>query len=93
MAAGCFVIASDVGEARLLLPEMRLPYDGVKDDRYPERLATRIAELAAREPEQLWMAANTTVARAREELDYTHLSSRLKILLDSLAPAMSERPP
>ena len=89
MAAGCFVIASDVGEARLLLPpEMRLPYDGVKDPRYPGRLATRIAELAEWEPERLWRSVSGTVARARHELDYRTLSSRLKPVLDSvLAPA------
>ena len=84
MAAGCYIIATDVGEARLLLPpEMRLPYDGVKDDRYPDRLAKRIRELAACEPEELSKAARSTVARARSELDYTHLSSRLKIVLDA----------
>jgi hypothetical protein len=46
MASGRFVLCSDVGEARLLLPDiMRIRYDGVKDDSYPLRLAERISYL------------------------------------------------
>jgi glycosyltransferase involved in cell wall biosynthesis len=85
MASGCYVLASDVGEARLLLPpEMRLPYRGVKDDAYPERLAQKITELAGWGPERLAEATKGTVARAREELDYRYLSSRLELVLEPL---------
>lgn len=46
MAAGCFILASRVGEAALLLPEsMLVPYDGEVDNAYPARLAERIRHL------------------------------------------------
>jgi glycosyltransferase involved in cell wall biosynthesis len=84
MASGCYVIASDVGEARLLLPaEMRLPYEGVKDEGYPRRLAKKIAELAGWDRAALREATRETVGRARAELDYAHLSSLLETVLDS----------
>jgi glycosyltransferase involved in cell wall biosynthesis len=85
MASGCYVIASDVGEARLLLPpEMRLRYDGVKDDAYPERLAQKIAELAGWERRRLAEATEATVARARAELTYPYLSSLVERVLEPL---------
>jgi glycosyltransferase involved in cell wall biosynthesis len=94
MAAGCYVVASDVGEARLLLPaEMRLPYDGVKDAAYPERLAQKITEVAGWERERLTDATKETVARARGELDYRYLSSRLERVLESVLDGPSLVPP
>lgn len=46
MAAGCFVLASRVGEAELLLPEpMLVPFEGEVDRAYPARLAERIRHL------------------------------------------------
>jgi glycosyltransferase involved in cell wall biosynthesis len=92
MAVGCYVLATDVGEARLLLPpEMRLVYDGVRDDRYPRRLADRIEELARGGEERLREATRATVARAREELDYSRLSIQLENVLESvLAPRAGE---
>jgi glycosyltransferase involved in cell wall biosynthesis len=91
MASGCYVIASDVGEARLLLPpEMRLRYDGVKDDAYPGRLAQKIAELAGWERQRLAEATEATVARARAELTYPYLSSLVQRVLE---PLLDERPP
>jgi glycosyltransferase involved in cell wall biosynthesis len=78
MAAGCYVLATDVGEARLLLPpEMRLPYEGVKDSQYPARLARKITELSGWQRGRLRQAAEVTTARARAELDYGYLSARL----------------
>ena len=48
MAAGCFVLASRVGEAELLLPpEMLVDFEGEVDPAYPERLAARIRDLVA----------------------------------------------
>jgi glycosyltransferase involved in cell wall biosynthesis len=85
MASGCYVVASDVGEARLLLPpEMRIPYDGVKDDAYPARLAQKITELAGSDRQRRTDATKKTVARARAELVYRYLSSRLEQVLESL---------
>jgi len=46
MAAGCFILASKVGEAELLLPpEMVIPFNGEVDTDYPGRLAARIREV------------------------------------------------
>jgi len=46
MAAGCFILASQVGEAELLLPpEMVIPFNGEVDPEYPARLAHRIREV------------------------------------------------
>jgi hypothetical protein len=46
MASGRFVLASRVGEAALLLPEiMLLDYQGDVDRSYPERLAMRIRQV------------------------------------------------
>jgi glycosyltransferase involved in cell wall biosynthesis len=48
MAAGCFILASQVGDAAVLLPEsMLVPYDGEVDDAYPTRLAERIRHLVS----------------------------------------------
>lgn len=53
MAASCYILASRVGDAEVLLPQaMTLEYHGAVDTGYPQRLAKRIQELA-RQPEQL----------------------------------------
>jgi glycosyltransferase involved in cell wall biosynthesis len=47
LKAGCYVLASAVGEASLVLPtEMLIEYEGGgRDDRYPQRLAEKITHL------------------------------------------------
>ncbi|MEW6302534.1 MAG: glycosyltransferase [Verrucomicrobiota bacterium] len=46
MAAGCFILASRVGEAEILLPpSMLLDYSGDVDPFYPQRLADRLRHL------------------------------------------------
>lgn len=53
MAAGCYILASKVGDAELLLPPgMVLEYNGTVDRKYPARLAAKIRELS-RNPELL----------------------------------------
>lgn len=90
MAAGCFVLASDVGEAQILLPpQMRIPYKGVFDTQYPGRLAHRITELAYKDPLQLSRSTEETIARARRELDYSHLSAQVR---DVVARVVQGRP-
>jgi glycosyltransferase involved in cell wall biosynthesis len=91
MAAGCYVLASDVGEARLLLPdEMRIRYDGVKDDEYPARLAERVVELANGDRVRLAEATRMTAARAKAELSYPVLSLELRGLLASVLPGATK---
>lgn len=53
MAAACYILASRVGDAEVLLPSgMTLEYNGAVDAHYPARLAARIKELLEH-PEQL----------------------------------------
>jgi glycosyltransferase involved in cell wall biosynthesis len=49
LAAGRYVVATDVGEAHRVLPEVGclLPYAGVRDDEHPARLAVHLRGLAA----------------------------------------------
>ncbi len=85
MATGRYVLATDVGEAQLLLPpEMRLPYEGVRDNLYPKRLAMKIAELAGEDRRLLEEATSETIERARKDLDYCYLSQQLDQVLKSL---------
>jgi glycosyltransferase involved in cell wall biosynthesis len=86
MAAGCYVLATDVGEARLLLPpEMRMPYHGVKDTTYPERLAKKIAELAKKGRSVVRQTALKNITRAHCELEYDFLSQQLEAVLTNFA--------
>jgi glycosyltransferase involved in cell wall biosynthesis len=80
---GCerFVLASAVGEAaRVLPPEMLLPYDGVVDGGYPRRLAQRIRELLPRAP--LVSPVSRQIAAAC--FDYDRLASRVERVLDAV---------
>jgi glycosyltransferase involved in cell wall biosynthesis len=84
MASGRYVLASDVGEASLVLPEeMRVPYQGVVDREYPARLAERVEALLAR-PERL-RAGGPLVDVARERFDYSVLAPRLLQVLEQVS--------
>jgi glycosyltransferase involved in cell wall biosynthesis len=81
MACGAFVLASAVGEAaRVLPPEMLVPYHGAgRDDGYPARLAARVRELYTCR-EQLTLGIRN-VDVARREFDYDVLADKLDALL------------
>lgn len=82
LASGRYVLASEVGEASLVLDrEMLVKYEGVKDDRYPERLAERINALLDH-PEELHRCSNN-VGVARKYFDYSILSERLAHVIKS----------
>jgi glycosyltransferase involved in cell wall biosynthesis len=81
LACGRFVLASEVGEAaRVLPPEMLVPYHGSMDDEYPGRLAARIQHLITC-PEQLDQREQGT-AIARAHFDYDILAARLQRCVD-----------
>ena len=84
LAAGRYVLASDVGEAaRVLPPEMRVEYRGVVDRDYPARLAERLRTLM-RQPQLLSAgAANTGVAR--KLFDYDVLAERVATVISTAA--------
>ena len=76
-----FILATDVGEASLVLPEeMRVPYAGVVDASYPSRLAERVEGLLA-QPERL-RAGEALISVAREKFDYTVLARRVRNVLE-----------
>lgn len=82
LAAGRYILASNVGEASLILDEeMLVDYEGVKDQQYPRKLAERIANILER-PETLKQAAVKHVALAKEHFDYSILSTRMQQCLD-----------
>lgn len=78
LAFGKYVIATDVGEARRVLPGIGclLPYEGVRDDTHPARLAARLRELLDR-PERLNVAEKARTV-ARENFDYPMLARRVE---------------
>lgn len=81
MAAKRFVLCSDVGEARLLLPEiMRIPYDGVRDDEYPKRLAARI-RLLYHNRDIVAQGGQRNYETARALLDYGMASHTLCVFI------------
>jgi len=84
MAAGCFVLASDVGEATLLLPDlMRVNYNGIKDINYPAKLADRVRYLNSNRDE-IVKGGERNFRLARETLDYTFATAALKIHLEPI---------
>ena len=82
LATGRYILASDVGEATLVLkPEMRVAYDGDKDLEYPQKLKRRI-ETIMEHPEMLSVAANN-VALAKKHFDYAILAERMESLIEA----------
>jgi glycosyltransferase involved in cell wall biosynthesis len=80
LACGRYILASDVGEARRVLPpEMRVPYDGTIDRGYPSRLAERVRALY-RERSRLELGM-TGPEIAREHFDYDKLTLRVASVL------------
>ncbi len=84
MAAGRFILASRVGEAELLLPEIMLVnYDGEVDSEYPGRLATRIRRIIL-DPELL-DARNLLPGLAQEHCSYPVLAGRFETVIRRIA--------
>ena len=90
LATGRYILASDVGEAaRVLDPKMLVPYDGVKDEQYPHKLAARIVDILAH-PELL-KRASENVGLARKYFDYSLLAERAAHVIDSVIPKSHQR--
>ncbi|OLE54013.1 MAG: hypothetical protein AUG51_10340 [Acidobacteria bacterium 13_1_20CM_3_53_8] len=82
LAAGRYVLASDVGEAALVLNrDMLVSYDGVKDSGYPQKLAERIRRILD-EPEVI-RKSSKNVELAKKYFDYSVLAERMKRIIDS----------
>jgi glycosyltransferase involved in cell wall biosynthesis len=80
LAYGKYVVATDVGEASRVLPSIGclLPYNGVRDDTHPARLATQLRKVLA-EPKLLHIAEEARQV-AKDNFDYTMLAKRVEIL-------------
>jgi hypothetical protein len=77
LAAGRFVLASDVGEAaRILPPEMICRFEGETDPHYPQRLADRILDLMRKKVDLT--TRPECVELARSHFDYDRLASRVE---------------
>jgi glycosyltransferase involved in cell wall biosynthesis len=84
LASGRHILASNVGEAALVLhDEMLVPYEGVKDESYPVKLAERINQLLERKGP--FHPSESNIALAREEFDYSVLSKRVGALIEKTA--------
>jgi glycosyltransferase involved in cell wall biosynthesis len=80
LACDRFVLATAVGGAAEVLPaDMLLPYEGTRDEGHPRRLATRLAELVAYQPEL--RDGVGTRAIALERYSYPRLACRLASFL------------
>jgi len=85
LACGRFVLASNVGEAaRVLPPDMLVPHEGTKDERYPERLAERIAPLVARAALLQRETESRTIAQ--NHFDYNLLAARVGRTIRQVLP-------
>jgi glycosyltransferase involved in cell wall biosynthesis len=84
LAYGKYVIATNVGEASRVLPNVGglLPYNGVQDDTHPPRLAERLRKLLE-EPELLSTSEKARQV-ARNNFDYDMLAKRIENLCREL---------
>jgi glycosyltransferase involved in cell wall biosynthesis len=75
-----YVIATDVGEARQILPGIGclLPYEGVRDNHHPARLAAQLRKLVS-DPSLLDIAQSAGQVAA-EHFDYDVLAKRIENL-------------
>jgi len=82
LACDRYILASRVGEvARVLVPEMLLPYDGIgRDENYPLRMAEKIRALA-RAPKRLRLRGRG-VGIARKYFDYAALAHSLRGVIE-----------
>ena len=83
LAAGRYVLASEVGEAAFVLKqEMLVRYEGVKDEQYPRKLGERVRALM-HDPQRLWRGAGN-VEVAKQFFEYSRLAQRLSSVIESV---------
>lgn len=91
LATGRYVLASEVGEASLVLnQEMLVRYEGVKDEQYPHRLSERVRAIL-HDPQRLTRGAGN-VAVAKEFFEYSRLAERLSRVIDAAVAANNGKP-
>ncbi|MDI6840243.1 MAG: glycosyltransferase [bacterium] len=76
LACGKYILASEVGEASLILPkEMLIPYKGVKDIDYPYRLMEMIEKIY--KDRSILKKGELGVKIAKDRFEYTILAKRV----------------
>src|SRR5207237_9475463 len=92
LAAGRYILASNVGEAAIILDaEMLVDYQGTKDQNYPLRLSQRVLSVLDH-PEKLECVARN-IALAKTRFDYAILADRMKQILRAMAVPDASRAP
>jgi len=90
LATGRYVLASDVGEAAVVLePEMLVPYEGVKDREYPRKLAERVQGIVG--DQRRLDSAVGNVAVAKEIFEYSKLAERLGSVIETVINNASDK--
>jgi glycosyltransferase involved in cell wall biosynthesis len=91
LATGRYVLASEVGEAALVLnQEMLVKYEGVKDEQYPQKLVERVRAIL-HDPQRLSLSAGN-VDVAKEFFEYSKLAKRLSRVIDSVVTTHNGKP-
>jgi glycosyltransferase involved in cell wall biosynthesis len=86
LAAGRYVLASNVGEASLVLDdEMLVDYEGVRDATYPKKLADRILSISQC-PEYAALCGLRNVEIAKQNFDYRILAKTVRQTLAAVSP-------
>ncbi len=86
LASGRHILASNVGEAALVLEDsMLVEYNGTKDSDYPRKLADRIRPFL--NPLNAPLPSERNMKLAREQFDYSVLSELVGRVIDSLCSA------
>ncbi|MCK4307754.1 glycosyltransferase [candidate division WOR-3 bacterium] len=83
LACGRYILATDVGEARLVLPkEMRVEYIDTEDKSYPEKLAKKVIGIL--ENPVLLEKGKNGIDIAKKKFEYKILSKKLLFLFETL---------
>ncbi len=90
LAAGRFILASEVGEAKLVLPgSMRVPFAGTSDPGYPGRIAERVRAVAGDRARLDVVAEQRRIAA--ERFDYSVLGERVRRIVERLSGGGARR--
>ncbi len=83
LACGRYILATDVGEAKLVLPqEMRVEYIGTEDKSYPEKLAKKVIKVL--ENLILLEKGKNGIKIAEQKFEYIILRKKLLFLFEIL---------